>query len=87
MSWQMLVIVAQLGAGGGLVLGGLRRAAHYWLAYHNKDHAEYIAKKLGEPKASSLRPAAMGLLMALIGALLLATTDWTIGMIAPPQPY
>jgi hypothetical protein len=75
------------GGGGALLLAGLRRAAHYWLAYHNKGHAEYIAKRLGEPKVTSMGPAMKGILMALAGALLLATTGWTIEMIAPVQPY
>jgi len=87
MSWQMLVLVAQLGVGGGLVLGGLRRAAHYWLAYRNKDHAEYIAKRLGEPKVTSMGPAMKGILMALVGAMMLMTVDMTADMLAPPQPY
>ena len=65
MPWQMLVIVAQLGVGGGLVLGGLRRAVHYWLAYHNKDHAERLAKRTGQPAGHSLRPAFLGLAMML----------------------
>jgi hypothetical protein len=86
MSWQILVIAAQIGIGGGLVLGGLRRAAHYWLAHRDKNHAEYLAKKLGEPKATSLRPAGIGVLMALAGALLLATTDMTVEMLRPPRP-
>jgi hypothetical protein len=87
MSWQMLVLVAQLGMGGGLVLGGLRRAAHYWLAYRNKDHAEYIAKRLGEPPVASMGPAMKGILMALVGAVMLLTVDMTAEMLAPPQPY
>lgn len=49
-----------MGVGGGLVLGGLRRAAHYWLAWHNKGHAERPSAT-GQPAGHSLRPAFVGL--------------------------
>ncbi len=42
MKWQMIVLVAQLVLGGGLVVHSARKAAHYWLAYTDKDHAERL---------------------------------------------
>lgn len=85
MAWQMYVLVAQLVLGGGLVVFGARMAAHYWLAYTNKDHAERLAKALGKPAPHSLRPVVAGIALMLIGGLLLATTDMTAGMLLPDR--
>ncbi len=87
MAWQMLVIVAQLGIGAGLLLGGLRRAVQYGLAWHNKDHAERLAKRTGQPAGHSLKPAFIGLAMMVVGVVMMATIDMTAEALRPAQPY
>ena len=85
MKWQMIVLVAQLVLGGGLLLGGLRRVARLRLP-QQEDHADYLTKRLGEPPVRSLGLAVTGDLRALVGALMLTTTDrMTIEMLAPPR--
>lgn len=83
----MLVIVALLGVGGGLVLGGLRRAVHYWLAHHNKDHAVRLAKRTGQPAGNSLRPAFIRLAMLVVGVVMMATIDTTAEALRPMEAY
>ncbi len=60
---------------------------HYWLAFHNKEHAERLAKRTGQPAGHSLRPAFVGLAMMLVGVVMMATIDMTSEALRPPQPY
>ncbi|MFH1795434.1 MAG: hypothetical protein ABIK36_08105 [Pseudomonadota bacterium] len=74
MSWQMIVLVGQLALGGGLVVYGARQVAHYWLATRDKGHAEQLERAMG--KAQPGRKIAAGIVMALAGGLMLATSEW-----------
>jgi hypothetical protein len=65
MPWQLFVLALQLGLGGGLLLGGFRRAIR---SYNLKDGQIPI-----------------GIAMMLVGALLLATVDFTISLLAPQK--
>lgn len=87
MSWQMLLIVAQLGVGGGFVIGGLRLAAVHWLANRNRTYSDQLDRRFGRPLPRGSRPVLLGLLLLLVGAAMLATIDMTAGALRPPQPY
>ena len=85
MAWQMLVIVAQLGVGAGLVMGGLRKALHYFVARSHQGHAERLARATGRPVGASPRPILIGLAMAIVGVAMLAGIEVTAGMLPPRQ--
>ncbi len=70
----MIVLVGQLALGGGLVVYGTRQTAHYWLATRDKGRAERLERALG--KAQPGRKIAAGIVMALVGGLMLATSEW-----------
>ena len=87
MPWQMLVIVAQLGVGGGLVLAGLRLALMHWLGRRDEAYSDYLAKRLGKRPSRGLRPVLLGILLMLAGVAMMATVDMTAEALRPPQPY
>ena len=86
MTWQMLVVVAQIGLGGAMVVSGFRVAAAYWLARRDAAQKAALERREGRPLVHRERTVALAVLAIFTGVVLLATAETTAEMLADRPP-
>ena len=86
MTWQMLVVVAQIALGGAMVVSGFRVAAAYWLAGRDAAQKAALERREGRPLVHRERTVALAVLAILSGVVLLATAEKTAEMLADRPP-